>query len=215
MLDNFIVFSFKKENKKTLIFLPGYTSGFDTPLLKGLIEYYSSREKDIDVLGINLEYQKDEPDLYTVFQEKIIKFTTKFAETYPQKEVVLVAKSLSGSLCISNSSLLKVKGLIALGFPVILGRPPKISLLSIENPKLPNYKQEWMPALINNKLPISILSGGDDDLTDNDFLNKNATDFSNIILTVLPGANQDLSNCQTGEVYLDACINQISATIRR
>lgn len=212
MLDDFIIYNFKEENKNALIFLPGYTGGLNVPLLKGLIEYYSLK-KDCDVLGLDLEYEKDSPDLYTDSQKRIIGSVSEFVSNNPQKTVILIAKSLGSSLCIMNTLQLKIKGIVALGFPVVLGWPQRISLLSKEVSEIPDYISEWTPILAENTLPTKIINGDMDDLTDNKFLADMVARFQKLNLTILHDTNHDLSNRQTSETHLNECIDEIDVLL--
>lgn len=212
MLKQFTVYHFDPENKKTLVFLPGYSSGLSAPIIKALTSVYAER-KACDVLGLEMLYQEDVPDAYGQSQERIRSTINGFATLYPEKELILVAKSLGGALCLHNLNDLKVAGLVVLGFPVVLGWPQRISLLSKKDSQIPDYKSEWLPILNQIRTPVRIVTGDSDDLTDNNFLKEISEQNDNIHISILKDATHGLVSTKTGETHTVECIKEIDRLI--
>jgi esterase/lipase len=192
-MDGLNKYSFNKENKQSLIFLPGYTGGLETFFIKELISRFTEK-KEYDVFAVDIDYKSDIIDSFEKSQEKIKDLISEYKDQHPQKNVCVIAKSLSGSLCLHLFDSLKVSKMIILGFPVVLGWPPRISLLNQDNTKIPNYKKEWREALEKISKPVKILSGEKDDLTDNIFLEEISKENKNIELNVISGVGHDLIN---------------------
>lgn len=208
MLKQFTVYHFDPKNKKTLIFIPGYSSGLSAPIIKALAFVYSEK-KTCDVLGLEMFYERDTPDAYDQSLERIQSAINELAVLYPKKELMLVAKSLGGALCLHVLNDLKVAGLVVLGFPVVLGWPQRISLLSSKDFKIPDYKSEWLPILNQIRTPVRIVSGDSDDLTDNDFLKEISEQNNNIHVSILKDATHGLVSTKTGETHIEECIKEL------
>lgn len=205
-------YNFNISNEQSLIFLPGYKGGYETFLIKGLISYFLER-KEYDIFGIDIDYTIDTIDSFEKSQEKIKNLTLEYKEKYPQKNLCVVAKSLSGSLCLYLFDKLKVNEMIILGFPVVLGWPPRISLLNQNNPKIPNYREEWSPILKKINRPVKILNGERDDLADNAFLEEISEENKNIEINIIPGANHDLINNEKEDLF--KIIERINSTFKK
>lgn len=195
-------------NKRALFFLPGYTNGLSTQLIENLISLYADR-KTCDVFGLEMQYEEDTPDVFDQSQERIRSAVRKFSAVHPDKEIVVVAKSLSGALCLYNLNELNIGGLVVLGFPVVLGWPPRISLLSLSTFPTPDYRSEWSPVLRRVSTPARIVNGDSDDLTDNEFLKEISDKNTHVRLSVLKDADHSLINTKTAEVCVGECAKEI------
>lgn len=198
MLENVIEYAYSEKYTKTLIFVPGYSGGLEVSTISSLIDYFVESH-DVNVYGINMSYHEDTIDLFDGSQKRLIAIVNEICSKVPNIEVVLIGKSLGGSLALFNQNELKVSKIVVLGCSIVLGWPQRISLLKAENPKIPDYKKEWEDALESLDVPTLILSGGVDDLTDNDFLLAMTEKNKNIMLKMVENANHNLEDATTGE----------------
>ena len=169
MSNNWVTYNFKPENKTVLVFIPGYTGGLTVPIIQGLIDFFV-QDGRYDVFGLPLAYAQDIPDGYHQSQKDIVTSVNDFVSAHPEKKIVIIGKSLGGSLCLHNMNTLAVSGMIVLGSSVVLGWPQRISLLSNQNAEIPDYKSEWQTSFEQINTPVCIISGEKDDLSDNIFL---------------------------------------------
>lgn len=212
MMELFKKYAFKKSNKITLVFLPGFNGGLSTPIIKFTINNFIHR-KNIDVLGMELFYKDDHMDIFDKSQNSIIDAIKYLQKEYPHKQVYIVAKSLGGSISLFNLEKMAIKGLVILGFPVVLGWPQRVSLLSSNNPITLEYKSEWIDSLLSILIKTTVVTGFKDDLVDNDFLSKIAMENPNFRIVSIPNANHNLQDMSTGEVFTQQCVKVINDMI--
>ncbi|MFH1142227.1 MAG: hypothetical protein V1695_00780 [Candidatus Uhrbacteria bacterium] len=203
-----IIYNQKESNKKALVFVPGFSGGLSVPIISRIISHFNELET-YDVFGLNLDYQDDVIDAFENSQKMIIDNIREIKESFPEKKIFLIAKSLGGLLCFYNLDTLSVNGLVILGSSIKLGWPQRISLLSMNNPTIPDYISEWKSFFQQHKTPVHIISGSSDDLTDNSFLQSISRQNEYIGLRILDKANHDLINIQDGTLYLKECVEEI------
>jgi pimeloyl-ACP methyl ester carboxylesterase len=213
MPDAFTQYSFEKKNKITLIFIPGFSGGLEVDIISSIVEHFSNK-KSFDVLGLNLLYAKDGVDEFKISQKILVDTLLYFSQNFPDKHIHLIGKSLGGSLSLFNLQKLSVKSLTILGCSVVLGWPQRLSLLSSASPTIPDYKTEWQPIFKSVSTPVTILTGENDDLTDNQFLIDSTEENRFVDVKILPGANHNLENVNTNTLYSDVCIETIQGQIR-
>lgn len=212
MKDELKKYAFSETNQKTLIFLPGYSGGLQAPIIAALTKHFEA-ENDIDVLGIELPYESDHVDQFNVSQNVIVTVISSFSQEFPNKNIYIIAKSLGGSLALFDAHKLPVKGIVILGCSFVLGWPQRISLLSSSNPVIPDYKKEWSPVLQEAPIPVKIITGEKDDLTDNDFLLEAAKENPNIDVVKLSNTNHNLQEVENGTIQDQECIKIIENLI--
>ena len=66
-----IEYSFSEKNKKTLVFLPGYSDGLDVYLIKELVKKFSN-EDNYNVFGIKLNFKQDIQDVFSESQQDLV-----------------------------------------------------------------------------------------------------------------------------------------------
>ncbi len=213
MNNSIIEYSFTKSNKKTLIFIPGYSGGLEAPAIKELVDYFIERNKS-NVFGINLDYVHDTPDIFDSSQKNFITTVSEIASNAPDTEVILFAKSLGGALALFNCPALPVAKMVVLGFPVVLGWPQRISLLQSEKQTVPDYRSEWAEALNAIEVSTLILSGDSDDLTDNRYLSKATSANKCLQLAVIKQANHDLEDTETKKLHLEVLLKYIEPFVK-
>ncbi len=212
MLDQFVIYSFDPSNEHCLIFIPGYTGGLSAPIIEQLVTFYC-KEREYDVLGLDLAYQQDTLELFPDSQKFLIDTVNAFAKQFTNKKIFIVAKSLGGSLALYNIENLSITGLVVLGCSVVLGWPQRVSLLSNNTPSIPDYKNEWKPILEQVSKPTRIITGDTDDLVDNAFLQEESTRNSNIHVEILKGANHGLIDTNTNRALTSECVHEIDTLL--
>lgn len=198
MSKDIIEYSFSSTNKKTLIFIPGYSGGLNVSTIKKLVDYFVSQSL-YNVYGVTLDYEHDTLDVFDSSQEKLIQSVKEIVTKTSGTEIILLAKSLGGSLAVVNYRKLPVNKLVILGCSVVLGWPQRISLLESRNPVIPNYKTEWNEVFSGVTTPILIISGSADDLTDNVYLSQVSDSNNHVKLVVLENADHNLEDLETGQ----------------
>lgn len=203
-----IEYSFSEKNKKTLVFLPGYSDGLDVYLIKELVKKFSN-EDNYNVFGIKLNFKQDIQDVFSESQQDLVNSVIEIYNKTPNTEIVLIAKSLSGSLVLANSKKLPVNGIIILGSSIVLGWPQRISILQSQHPTIPDYKSEWFNILSDIDLQTLILSGDLDDLSDNDYLAKMVEKNRNLHLVVLQESDHNLMNTKNTNLNIESIFQNI------
>ncbi len=203
-------FGFNTTNNAALIFFPGYTKAFKAPILAELISAYVSRG-NVDVLGLDPDYVHDTMDDFHVSETNIHETIVAFHAQYPKKKLVLIAKSLSGALCLHDAHNLPIAGIVVLGSSLALGWPQRISILDQEGH--PSYASECADFLSRISIPTHILSGGDDVLGDNTFLETIVASHTNIRVTIIPHAGHGLQDTTSKVPLTDICIPHIDEMI--
>jgi predicted alpha/beta-hydrolase family hydrolase len=206
MKTGLVRYSFSESNKKTLVFLPGYSGGLEVSIIKYLIEYYVM-QGSYNVFGLTVPYQEDTPDLFDSSQTAIISLLQQVRVEAQDSDITLLAKSLGGSIALSNSEALPVDKLVVLGCSVVLGWPQRVSILKMQCPVIPDYKLEWGDVLQGITKPTLIINGGKDNLTDNKFLSEKANQNENIKLIVLDNADHNLESINTKESSFNECVH--------
>jgi len=214
MLNAFTQYSFEKKNKITLIFTPGFSGGLEVEIISSIVGHFSNK-KSFDVLGLDLPYAKDGMDEFKFSQKILVDTLLYFSQNFPDKNIHLIGKSLGGSLSLFNLEKLSVKSLTILGCSVVLGWPQRLSLLSSASSTIPDYKTEWQPILKSVSTPVTILTGENDDLTDNQFLIDSTEENSFVDVKVIPDANHNLEDINTNRIYSDVCIKAIQEQVGR
>lgn len=209
MFEDIIEYSFSETYDKTFVFVPGSSAGLDTVTISKMVEYFVKQEK-VNIYGIPMSYQRDTQDIFNNSQKRLIVTLRHISAKTPNTDIILVAKSLGGSLALFNYRELPVNKIIILGCSVILGWPQRISLLKTQNPILPDYKAEWGGVLMSISIPTLIISGDSDNLTDNDYLSQAAQLNQNLRLVVVEKANHNLENSENGELALETLIKSIA-----
>lgn len=212
MEENIIQYSFSKDNTNTMVFVPGYSGGLETPILKILIEYYVQKG-GCNIFGVLLPYKEDAQDAFDDSQKTLILHLEYIKSLAPNTDIILCAKSLGGSLALYNYAKLPISKLIILGCSIVLGWPQKISLLNIENPSIPNYKVEWADTLRKVNVPLLIISGERDDLCDNEFLMTQSRQNQNINTFIVGNAGHDLMSSGNEKSGLNECVFAIDQFI--
>ncbi len=198
MIEDIIEYSFSESNNKTFVFVPGYSGALQAEVINELREYLVKQE-GINMFGVPIAYQEDTPDLFNGSQQKLISSLNQIASKVSKTSIVLIAKSLGGSLALFTNKELPVSKIIILGSSIVLGWPQRISLLKDSSQSAPDYKSEWITILETLSVPTLILNGDVDDLTDNEFLYRASTLNKNIQLTVIENANHNLEDVGTHE----------------
>jgi len=208
-----VKYSFSKSNKKTFIFIPGHSGGLENPTIKELVGYFTEQNKS-NVFGIKLDYVHDTPDVFDSSQKNLITAVNEIASKSPDAEVILIAKSLGGSLALFNHCKLPVAKIIILGCSIVLGWPQRISLLQSKKQTVPDYKSEWAEAL--NKIDVStlILNGDSDDLTDNRYLSKATSENKYLQLAVIKKANHNLEDTETKKPHSEVLLKHIKSFVK-
>jgi predicted alpha/beta-hydrolase family hydrolase len=111
-------------------------------------------------------------------------------------KINILGKSLGGVIALNLCRFLMrryINKIIVLGFPFLLGNPPRLNLLKEEAP-LPNYNLEYY-LLFNDlrRVKVNILQGLKDDLCQVDKLEKITKRYSNIRLIKFKNADHDFS----------------------
>lgn len=211
-MSNIIVeYTFLESNKETLIFVPGYSGGLEISIIKHLVDYFL-QQGDCNIFGLNLDYQNDIQDEFKKSQEDLIKAVDEIYRRAPNSRIILLAKSLGGSLAIFNLDKLLVSKIVILGSAVVLGWPQRISLLKSEKPVIPDYRNEWGKTLMSINVPTLVLSGSSDDLADNKYLSEIAEYNRNLRVVVIKNANHNLEDIDTKEIVFDKIIKNILST---
>lgn len=210
-MNNVVEYSFSKANKKTVVFIPGYSGGLEVSTIKELVSYFV-KQNTYNVFGINLDYVNDIQDEFKASQESLIASVRKIASKASDSEVILLAKSLGGSLTLFNYQELPVSKIVVLGCSVVLGWPQRISLLQSKNPEIPDYKSEWNKVLNKINVPTLILSGDSDDLTDNEYLSQVAIANKYLQLAIINQANHNLEHTETKKLQLEVLLQRINLT---
>jgi len=207
-MDNGVIsYAFSESNKTTVVFVPGYSGGLEAPVIQALVEHFST--KTTNVFGIPMSYENDTPDLYNTSQERLITCLQEIKAQTPETEIILMAKSLGGSLALFNSDKLPVQKIVVLGCSVVLGWPQRISLLKASELALPDYKTQWGSMLASLSIPTLIISGEKDDLTDNAFLAEETSSNSNIHLLQLENTNHSLEDVESGTVPAQLILTEL------
>lgn len=198
MTEDIIEYSFSESNNKTFIFVPGYSGALQAGVINELREYLL-KQGGVNVFGLVMTYQEDTPDVFDNSQQKLVFSLNQIASKVSKTDIVLIAKSLGGSLALFTHKELPVSKIIILGSSIVLGWPQRISLLKDSSQTAPDYKREWATVLKNLSIPTLILNGGVDDLTDNEFLYQISTSNKNVQLTVIENADHSLEDVDTHE----------------
>lgn len=209
-----VEYSFSEENKETLVFVPGYSGGLEVSTIKKLVDFYI-KKGSYNVFGLNLDYQHDVPDTFAESQSSLVEAIKEISKMFPDTPITLFAKSLGGSLAIFNSDKLNTSKIVVLGCSVVLGWPQRISLLSTQNPTIPDYKKEWEEALKDINIPTLILAGMTDDLCDNKYLSEVSNKNQNLFTVVVKNGNHNLEDVETSEFKFDDVIKNISQFIEK
>jgi len=196
MSQELVEYSFQESNQRTIVMVPGYTGGLEVSAIQEIVKHLVSCG-NINVFGVPMSYAKDNLDVFDASQRRLVSCLSQIVSKVSGTDIVLVAKSLGGSLSLFNHLSLRISRMILLGCPVILGWPQRISLLKVDNPVIPDYKKEWNDALLTLSVPTLILSGELDNLTDNQFLTKVTKLNKNIQLTIVENANHSLEDMTT------------------
>lgn len=202
MFEDIVEYSFSETYKKTFVFLPGYTGGLEVATISKLVEHLVARG-ETNVFGIPLSYQSDTADIFDMSQRKIVEGLKEIVVKAPKTELILVAKSLSGSLALYNHQDLPADRIVILGCSIVLGWPQRISLLQEQNPTPPDYKAEWNNVFESLSTPTLIINGDSDDLTDNEYLSQMTHLNPHIKLAVIEQANHNLENVENGELMFE------------
>lgn len=207
-----VEYSLLESNKETLIFVPGYSGGLEVSTIKELIDYFL-QQGGYNIFGLNLDYQNDTPDDFEESQESLVEAINEIARQAPNSRIILLAKSLGGSLAIFNAEKLPVSKIVVLGCSVILGWPQRISLLKSENPSIPDYKSEWKETLEDVRVPTLVLSGSSDDLSDNKYLAEIADRNQNLRVVIIENANHNLEDVSTSKFLFTDAVKSASEFI--
>jgi pimeloyl-ACP methyl ester carboxylesterase len=108
-----------------------------------------------------------------------------------------------------------VNGLIVLGSSIMLGWPQRTSLLGDNDAQVPDYVAEWEGVLENIFVPVSIISGAEDEVAGDEFLQRMVDENPMITLTVLPDASHSLINIKTKEVCAEECAVEVRKMVAR
>ncbi|MEK7649035.1 MAG: hypothetical protein AAB400_03950 [Patescibacteria group bacterium] len=208
MLKHIIEYSFSKTHDKTYVFVPGYSGGLNVATISKIVEYFVKQGKG-NVYGVSMSYQYDTQDLFDNSQIKLITVLKHIATIAPYTDIILIAKSLGGSLALFNCKKLPINKIIILGCSIKLGWPQRISLFKTQNPTLPDYKSEWKSILASISIPTLVMSGEFDDITDNSFLFQATQINQNLRLIVVENANHNLENSESGELLIETLIKSI------
>ena len=202
MFEDIVEYSFSETYKKTFVFLPGYTGGLEVATISTLVENFVACG-EANVFGITFSYQSDTADIFDMSQRKIIEGLKEIVVKAPKTELILVAKSLSGSLALYNHRDLPADRIVILGCSIVLGWPQRISLLQEQNPTPPDYKAEWNNVFESLSTPTLIINGDSDDLTDNEYLSQMTHLNPHIKLAVIEQATHNLENVENGELMFE------------
>lgn len=213
MPETLTTYAFSEQNALAVVLIPGYSGGLSSPILQGVSESLVI-SGGCDVLGLPLSYE-NQADGFEEAQCLLISTINEFAALYPHKKLVLVGKSLGGSLCLHNLDRINIAVLVVLGPSLVLGWPQRISLLASDNPHIPDYKAEWQDVLTSINIPLHCIAGDQDSLTDNDFLADMALRNTHIGVTVLKGADHNLADQMTKSPRLPECVAQIHSLLAR
>lgn len=207
-----VKYSFSESNKKTLVFIPGYSGGLEVPTIKELVDFYT-KQGAYNIFGLNLDYQSDALDKFELSQKILIEAVKEISNKASGSSVILFAKSLGGSLAVFNADKLPISKIVVLGCSVVLGWPQRISLLKTGNPIIPNYKNEWKEICEHIDVPTLILTGSSDDLCDNKFLSEVSSVNQNLHLSVIENSNHNLEDTKTSEFKFADVLDDISQFI--
>lgn len=203
-------YAFEEENVICIFLIPGYSEGLSAEILNRIAQHFSAR-RGTDVIGLKLDYASDTPDLFNRSQRLIKENILSISDEYPHKKIYVVAKSLGASLLLGIADKVSVTGIVALGFPVILGNPPRISLLG--DAEATAYTNEWTTILRSLQVPLTCLYGADDDLFDKSFM-ASMTSYNDRVKSIeLNGTSHSLADSKTGIVQHAICISEIEGMI--
>lgn len=205
-----VEYSFDVSNKETIVFVPGYSQGLDSPVISSLKDVFMCRT-GMNVFGVPMAYAEDTMDSFDSSQERLHKAIQEIAKKAPDSKITLAGKSIGGSLALFNAQMLGVTKIVILGPSVVLGWPQRISLLNSKDTILPDYKAEWSDMLMRASIPTLFLCGDHDDLTDNAFISQMAIDNPNIRIHIINDTNHSLTNINTREVPLQQLVESIDA----
>jgi dienelactone hydrolase len=180
------------EVTRAYFIIPGFTDGLKSELACNLREYVM-QQQNAAVFGLLLAYRRDIVDDYRESQQFIFDTITEYQQNNPTHEIFIFGISLGGALSFYGLHNVTNISLTILGLPLRVGWPCRISLLSAQNPQLPDYVTEYKPIFENFAGTFTIINGGADDLTDNETIESYAA--ANLcMLHVIDGAHHSFNN---------------------
>ena len=159
MNNELIVYKSGPTNAVTLVFIPGYSSGLETPIIASLVSTLS-KIGDFNIFGLNTFFQHDKSPTLENSADALKAALAAFRKDAAGK-VILIGKSIGGAFALESAQ--HSDAVVVLGLPVRLGWPPRLSVLKGSGHELPNYESEWSNRLQDFSLPLLLLGGDKDD----------------------------------------------------
>ena len=179
----------KQGDKKNIILLvPGYTSGFQAEIF---VDFLTKVPEGYCVYGVVIDYQHT--DDFTISMQEIENALAELRAEYKDAELTMVAKSLGAALCLGISlSDYQVNKLVILGLPMVLGWPPRMSML-LEGKKFSfSILDEYKPLFLKNRhTHLVLIAGSNDDLFDVNVFNKMKME-DRVVLLYLQGVDHSM-----------------------
>jgi len=114
MSQELVEYSFLESNQRTIVVVLGYTGGLEVSAIQEIVKHLVSC-RNINVFGVPMSYSEDNLDVFDASQRRLVSSLDQIVSRVPETDIVLVAKSLGGSLALFNHLNLPISRMILCG----------------------------------------------------------------------------------------------------
>ncbi len=140
-----------------------------------------------------------------------------YACTLTSDRIALVGKSLGGVIALHAASqcsvISQVVSITVLGWPMTLGNPPRLEMLSDQMAEPIDVLEEYRYLLTSIVMPIHVVQGGGDDLGSVSDCERAIHLCQQATLNVVPKADHGF--CVKGEPVFLACADAMTSHLRQ
>jgi len=205
------------------ILVHGNSEGFNSEFMQYIDNHLKAFKKNC--FGFDFDYitKNTEPSLAQKRELKQLIGIIKGLKQSGYKEINIIGKSLGGVICLNEEIVkdLSIKSIFILGFPLILGFPPDLSILKTK-PIVPNINAEDQYTKLFNKIgnnidKIKIIQGTQDLSCPVESLNKMFNRFKQkpriFFIENASHSFKPMTDATTLETNLDKIVNIINSEI--
>ena len=187
----------KIESQKYAVLSPGYSEGTKSVFIDEITRFLTN----ININVVTLDYRfhlspKNEPSQDLSYEvDELERCIENILKVNHPKSLTLIGKSLGGVISLAYLKKFNKKNFpcVILGLPLLLGFPPKLTLLKEKSLLLPLFQKEYSSLLENLSSKIYIIQGTKDDLGNLDAMNVLESIFNNITVSFIEEANHSFT----------------------